>query len=198
MLAMALPRSKLAPLVANKDRLSINKLAPTPALSLLRSHVRSFVELGATPDPELAALIADQLCDLAALTLDASAAGRERARVGTALSDARFDRAMRYISRHLDRPGLSERDIAAHLILSVSSVRQLFAARQTSPARAIRICRAEMAARLLCDPTRGDSKVATIAFECGFQSLSAFYEAFRDRHGVHPGDYRAAKLPTGD
>jgi AraC family transcriptional regulator, melibiose operon regulatory protein len=35
-----------------------------------------------------------------------------------------------------------------------------------------------------------EDDVAAIAFECGFGSLSRFYEAFRDRYGVSPAEFR--------
>jgi AraC-like DNA-binding protein len=36
----------------------------------------------------------------------------------------------------------------------------------------------------------GEQDVAAIAFECGFGSLSRFYEAFRARYGLSPAEFR--------
>lgn len=197
-LAVALPRPRLAALVANPDSLTLRALPRSPALGLFLSHASTFLDLGQAPGQPLAGLIGDQLCDLAALALDAGRTGRDSAAHSHAVGDARFNRAMRFIDHHLGEPGLSERDIARYLGLSPSSVRQLFAAKHSSPAKAIRLRRAELAARMLRETGQPGRKIVTIAFECGFRSLSAFYEAFRDAHGMHPSDYRALAEAAAD
>lgn len=194
--AVALPRAKLFPLVANEDLLKPRVLpASNMALSLFIGHARNLLALGTTPDHRLAGLIGDQLCDLAALAIGTSATGCERVRKGQTLVDARYNKAMDFISRHMSDPALSEDEIARHLNLSTSSLRKIFSQKQTTVAKSIRKARVELAARLLADPRYVNSKVISIAFECGFHAPSAFYEAFRERYGGHPSDFRLAKRP---
>lgn len=194
-MAVAMPRRKLERLVNDPDTLTLRRLPrENPALSLLSGHARNFLALGAAPDAQLAALIGDQLCDLAVLALGANATGRERIEEGEALAHARYRRAMDYIGRHLANPALSERDVARHLGVSPSSVRKLFARHHTTPARSIRTARVERAAALLSDPNAAPRKIVAVAFEAGFHSVSAFYEAFRERYDTPPGDLRSAAL----
>ncbi|WP_425064233.1 helix-turn-helix transcriptional regulator [Reyranella sp.] len=192
-MAVALPRAKLGALVADPDLLTLRVLpAGNASLVLFAAYAHNFLALGGVPDPRLAGLIGDQLCDLAALALGVNGRGREKAQDGRALDDARYARAMAYIARHLANPALGDRDVSRHLGLSPSSVRQLFARKQTTVARSIREARVEKAAAMLADPGRSHRKIVTVAFECGFHSLSAFYQAFHDRYDQQPGAFRAA------
>ncbi len=195
-MAVALPRAKLGALVADPDDLALRVVpAESPAFVLFAAHARNCLTLGSVPDQQLAGLIGDQLCDLAALALGVNGRGREKARDGQALDDARYTRAMAYVARHLADPTLGDRDVSRHLGLSASSVRQLFARKQTTLARSIRNARVEKAAGMLADPAQSHRKIVTVAFECGFHSLSAFYEAFHDRYALQPREFRAAVPP---
>ncbi len=192
-MAVALPRAKLGALVGDPDHLTLRVLgAENAALVLFAGYARNFLALGGVPDQRMAGLIGDQLCELAALALGVNGRGREKAQDGQALTDARYHRAMAYIARHLADPALGDREVARHLGLSPSSVRQLFARKQTTLARSIRNARVERAATLLADPGQSHRKIVTVAFECGFHSLSAFYEAFHERYDAQPRDFRAA------
>ncbi|OLP53946.1 hypothetical protein BJF92_09305 [Rhizobium rhizosphaerae] len=190
-MAVALPRAKLSAMLADRDALTTRVLpGDNPALSLFSGHARSFLSLSGLPDATLADLVGDQLCDLAAVALGANGTGKDKVMSGEAVTDVRFNRAIRYIHRHLADPTLGDADIARHLGLSVSSVRQIFARKQTTPARTIRKARVELAARLLRQTSHPPRKVLSIAFDCGFHSVSAFYDAFRDQYGLHPSDLR--------
>jgi AraC family transcriptional regulator len=57
----------------------------------------------------------------------------------------------------------------------------------TTPHAYVRIARLRAAGRLLCDP---DLPIAFVAFEAGFQDLSAFNQAFRQTFGVTPRQLR--------
>ncbi len=194
-IAVAMPRAKLGSLLADQDALKTRLLpANGAAFSLLAGHARSFLSLGSVPDPALAQLVGDQLCDLAALALGVNSRGKEKVLSGETLHDARYNRALDYIRRHASNPSLGEKELARQLGLSTSSVRQIFARKQTTPARIIRQTRVEMAARLLLDGSHRPRKIVAVAFDCGFRSVSAFYEAFRDQYDMHPSDLRAAAV----
>lgn len=195
-MAVALPRAKLGALVADPDRLTLRVLpAENAALALFTAYAHNFLALGGVPDQRLAGVIGDQLCDLAALALGVNGRGREKTHDSQTLDDARYNRAMAYIARHLADPALGDRGVSRHLGLSPSSVRQLFARKQTTLARSIRNARVDRAAGMLSDPTQSHRKIVTVAFECGFHSLSAFYEAFNDRYNRQPGEFRRAIPP---
>lgn len=194
-IAVAMPRAKLGSLIGTKDALTTRVLpANGAAFSLFAGHARSFLSLGSAPDAALAQLVGDQLCDLAALALGVNSFGRDKVMSGETLNDVRYERALEYIRRHASNPTLGEKDLARQLGLSPSSVRQIFARKQTTPARIIRKTRVEMAARLLLDKAHHPRKVVSVAFDCGFRSVSAFYEAFRDQYDMHPSDLRASGM----
>jgi len=54
--------------------------------------------------------------------------------------------------------------------------------------------RVEEAKRLLAT----DTTITAIAFESGFNSRSAFYNAFKKRTGHNPGDFRNSLLKSGN
>ncbi|TPP03973.1 AraC family transcriptional regulator [Rhizobium glycinendophyticum] len=198
-MAVALPREKLSSIIGDKDALTPRVLpANSAAFSLFAGHARTFLSLGIAPDIGLAQLVGDQLCDLAALALGVNSRGREKVMSAETLNDVRYNKAINYITRHASDQMLSEKEIARQLGLSTSSVRQIFARKQTTPARIIRTVRVEMAARLLLDSKHRSSKIVSLAFDCGFQSVSAFYEAFRDHYGMQPSEFRASVRQTQD
>ncbi len=191
LLAVALPRSKLGPLLRGGGPAVLCKLpAADPALRMFRSHAETWLGLDGDPDFSLSELMGDQLCDLAALAIGANGRGRDRMESGTALRDARFRRASRFIKRNLHRPGLAERHVAAHLGISPSLLRAIFAGYETSPAQFIRQTRLERAHQLLSEARHGHRTVLEIALDCGFGSMSSFYRLFRDAYGGAPGDLR--------
>ena len=53
----------------------------------------------------------------------------------------------------------------------------------------IRDLRLREVEKRLKDPQYSHLKIASIAEECGFKSRSAFYKAFKERHGVTPSRY---------
>lgn len=196
-LAVALPREKLGALLRNDDLTQMRKLpAGNPALTLFRSYAEAWLALDGDTGFLLAETMSDQLCDLAALVIGASGRGREKAVDSRAVRDARYQRATVFIRRNLHRPDLGDRHVAAHLGLSSSSLRQLFAEKATSPGRAIREHRLERAHALLREARDQRRTVLDIALDCGFGSLSAFYRAFRERYGVAPTEIRDAFADT--
>jgi AraC family transcriptional regulator of adaptative response / DNA-3-methyladenine glycosylase II len=62
----------------------------------------------------------------------------------------------------------------------------------TTPADLLVRARVERARRLLM---AGDSPLASVAADAGFESLSAFHEHFRSFNGMTPSDYRRLRAP---
>jgi AraC-like DNA-binding protein len=62
--------------------------------------------------------------------------------------------------------------------------------------------RVEEAKQLLLDPSREDHKIASIAYDAGFNSLSAFNDVFKKKSGLTPSQFRknafhASRKQTG-
>ncbi|RKE77409.1 AraC family transcriptional regulator [Rhizobium sp. AG855] len=186
-LAVALPRRKLMGLVGPGALGHIRKLTmDDPACRLFRCYAQSLLTLENDPDFRLADRIGDQLAELAALAIGASRPGHEQIREGTALQDARFHQAQQFIKRNLTEPGLNETHVARALCISPSAVRQLFGRRGSSIGRFIREARLARAYAMLSDPTAMPRRVVDVAADCGFESMSAFYSAFRTVYGCSP------------
>jgi AraC-like DNA-binding protein len=62
-----------------------------------------------------------------------------------------------------------------------------------TPSRFIRAVRVECAAELL---RQGAGSVTEIAYSVGFESLSYFRRAFRERFDTSPGEHLAARAGT--
>ena len=112
--------------------------------------------------------------------LDGGPAGADRLLV---------DRALKLMRARLQEP-LRVRDIASSLAVSDSRFARRFrAADGRTPMRALADLRAQRAESLLRDRPRTTLEVA---FEAGFQSVSAFTRAFRRRTGMPPATWKKA------
>ena len=84
-------------------------------------------------------------------------------------------------------------DVANHIALSEFHFARLFkTAFATTVHQYVLQLRLNEARRLLAQPQK---QVTEIAFTVGYQSLSAFINAFRKQYGVSPSKYRAKWLP---
>lgn len=92
--------------------------------------------------------------------------------------------AREILMRDLGRPALSPEGVARELGISLRQLHVVFEPTGLSFSRTLAALRARAAAQLLRH--EGQSGVAQIAFACGFVSLSAFYRAFQETHGVPP------------
>lgn len=110
---------------------------------------------------------------------------------GRAALRAGFLEAAREImSRDLRRPGLSPETVAEELAVSVRQVHVLFEPTGLSFTRTLMAMRVREAARLLqAEPAMS---ITSIAYSCGFESLSSFYRAFQKEYDVTPRAQRAA------
>jgi AraC-like DNA-binding protein len=105
----------------------------------------------------------------------------------------RIDRAAAYIARHCADPALSAARVARHVGVSTRQLYREFELRQGSYAGQLRTARLELARR--CLAAQPSWNITRIAYECGFSSPTLFGRAFREVHGVSPGEYRAAARP---
>jgi len=121
------------------------------------------------------------------LAVPAEKASRDAIRAGL------LQKARALIATHLHRTDLSPGLIAQALGVSPRQLHLLFEPTGTTFSGTVMSQRLVEARHLL-----GKSpplSVTDIAFACGFNSLSAFYRAFRNQHGMTPSDYRASLSP---
>ncbi len=103
--------------------------------------------------------------------------------------DAQLRGLFRLIDEHLCDPQLDTAFLAANLGVTARTVQLLFAECGTTPRAYIQRLRLERAAGALARADSGHS-ITEIAFEVGFNDLSAFCRAFQRRFGASPTGYR--------
>lgn len=95
-----------------------------------------------------------------------------------------------FVERHLADPSLNTALIAKAVSLSSRYVNDLFEDEGTSLIRHVWQRRLEKCRQDLEDPVHAGHRVSEIAFRWGFNDLSHFIRAFRQRFGCSPRDYR--------
>ncbi|MDQ0083145.1 AraC-like DNA-binding protein [Variovorax boronicumulans] len=116
------------------------------------------------------------------------------------LSEYRATALMRvrdFVERHLDVCELDTSMVSTALNLSPRYINKLFEAENTSLTRYIWRRRLERAAADLQDPSRAGLGISAIAMAHGFNDLSHFSRAFRQRFDLSPRAYRASGIASG-
>jgi AraC-like DNA-binding protein len=158
--------------------------------------VREFVltltsQAGKASEPLLERL-SDQCLDLMdVLVSERDSCVSRRASVATML------RAKQVIARRIGDPDLSVVRIAEELNISTSCLTRALKANGVSPMRYAWSLRLEHATRMLAGAPQG--AIQEIAYQCGFASAAHFSRAFKERYGMTPRAYAAArKAASGD
>ena len=163
----------------------------SPAFQVLKAYL-GLLYGGDILDTQVAASIQAHIGELAGLWL-----GGLRPAEFSDASDTRQAARMAAIDdlmrRRLDDPAFGVADLAAALRLAPRTVQHILSRDGTSFSRRLAILRVERAAQWLRSPAYKDVPVTAIAFEAGFNDLSAFYRAFRARFDQSPGDMRLAR-----
>lgn len=142
-----------------------------------------------TSDSELKRMI-QNFTELAALTLCNDPSDEKKA---TPLLDAHFHRALDLIRERSSDGSFNILSAAKELRLSERLLFKAFEAREKSFHEYVIESRLAAAARRLRAPIEA-ATVATIAYECGFESISAFNRNFKIRFGMSPREYRMQAL----
>lgn len=90
-------------------------------------------------------------------------------------------------------PGLTIGELAAKIGVGEHVLRRLLNSRLgfSNFSRYLQTFRLARAKMVLSDPKQRDMNISTIAFECGFNSISTFNRAFKESEGVSPKTFRA-------
>jgi AraC-like DNA-binding protein len=188
-----IPRNTMSQMLASVDRCTATRVECKSALgSVLRGYLTSMArELGRLNYAQLGDL-SDHAVGLVATTLAGICSDN------TALSRSRsvtLSRAKAFIEQHLDDPQLDSTRIAVALQLSPRYLNKLFEAEQTSLMRYVWCRRLERCRAELLDPARSHARIGDIAMRWGFNDLSHFSRAFRDRFGHAPRELRREQGP---
>jgi AraC-like DNA-binding protein len=110
----------------------------------------------------------------------------------SAAANSVLSRALTAIERSAGDPAFGPQELAEQLQVAPRTLQRHFGAIGETASKRILSVRLETArARLnALGESQGRQTVAAVAYDCGFNDLSYFYRAFRERFGIPPGDMR--------
>ena len=188
--SVSLSRRMLKGVVKNVDDAIMRPIpASTEAVHLLRTYVDVLLDANAPTSPELLALGAAHIGDLAVLAIGATRDAEELARSG-GLRAARLQAVKSDILANLTQADLNIEQIAARHRVSPRYIRDLFNADGTTFGDFVREQRLRQVYRRLIDPAERRRSIGEIALACGFGDISHFNHSFRRRYGETPSDAR--------
>ena len=190
-LLIAFPRQRLLPDMADVDRAMRQPLADTPPLRLLARQALELTQSTSTCDASDAERLrlSEQLLDLSALVLGATSQAQNRA-YARGLRQARLKAIQADLRVHAGRGDLSLEWVAARHGISARYVRALFEQEGSSFSDYLLELRLQRVFDQLTSPRHAGSTVSAIAYDAGFNSLSWFYRAFKQRFDTAPSDVR--------
>jgi AraC-like DNA-binding protein len=157
---------------------------------VLSDFIKSFWDCRTdAADPVVALRMSYTLLDLIAAAYSVSPHARHEQ---SSLVAAHRVRIAGYIEAHLRDPHLSPTTVARACKITVRYLHHLFTAESETVTQYIQRRRLEECARALIDAPVRDRLVTEIAFDYGFNSLTHFGRAFRNRFGLTPSEYRRA------
>lgn len=189
-LIVSIPRAALRERVAGIERCTALRIPGdhgigAVASDFMRSAARHASSLSA---PEFTAL-AEHALDL--LTLAATAVRPADFQLSRSRSLS-LHRIKDFVERHLAEADLDAARVAAGVGLSSRYINGLFRDEDTSLMRHVWQRRLEQCRRDLRNPAHAGHRLSDIAFRWGFNDLSHFSRAFRQRFGCSPSEYRQA------
>jgi AraC-like DNA-binding protein len=189
-LVVGMPRTVLAPMLANPDAAQMSVLPGTAEpFRLLVGYIDLLTKHTTLIDtPEMLRLVVNHVHDLAAMALGATRDATEIA-AGRGLRAARLRAIKADIAQHLAEEVTASALSARHGV-SPRYIRSLFEGESTSLSQFVLAQRLMRVHRMLTDPRHDDRTISDIAFGIGFNDISTFNREFRRRFGVTPSDVR--------
>lgn len=190
LITVKLPRASTGHRAANIHRITARSLADASQLyPILQGYLVGFSRQVGRLEPSVSDKVARNFTELLGAALDDAILASP-----LPLSAYRATALLRvkdYVERHLDACELDAAVVSAAVNLSPRYINKLLEAEGTSLTRYLWRRRLERAAADLRDPTRSGLGVSAIAMAHGFNDLSHFSRAFRQRFDQSPRAYRA-------
>lgn len=185
-----LPRSAIGPLVPKLENITMRRIArDTSGLSLLRKYLNVVADDEALAAPASQRLIISHFYDLVALALGASSDAKAVAADRT-LSAVRLAAIKADILANLGVGTLNATMIATRNRVSVRYLHKLFENEGVTYSEFVLGQRLARAYHGLRSPLHSRRAISTIAFDLGFNDLSYFNRAFRQRYNATPSEIR--------
>jgi len=187
-LIVSIPRTVLRERIAGIERCTALRIPGSAGIgSVTANFIRAAARQAGTLHPHEFSALAEHSLDLLALAV---ASVRP---VGFQLSRSRsisINRIKDFIERHLAEADLDASTVAAGVGLSSRYINDLFNDEGTSLMRHVWKRRLENCRTDLLDPAHAGHRLSDIAFRWGFNDLSHFSRAFKQRFGCSPRAYR--------
>lgn len=190
LLALVVPRERLAPLLHDPDGAHYGRIAArSPLARIFRTQLVEMYRTMPTMTLEQADAVFLPLIELLAAVMNGGLDLLPRQK--TAIRYGILQSARKYIDANLGSQTLTVEHLAAHFGVSRSSLYRLL-----EPVGGVggyvQRRRLAVAHARLAGPTPSAGSIGAVAALVGFQSESGFIRAFRRLYGMTPGDVRAA------
>lgn len=193
-LAIRIDRSALGALVRHPEKAAGLPADPSsaPVLALLRGYLDAFAGSRDRLAPEVAQSFGRHIIDLVASIIGTTRDGDAQAASG-GIRAARLREVLEAIAGRACDPGFGIEQVAGQLAVTTRYINRLLEETGHSFSEHVVEHRLRRAWQLLSDPLC-NLKIASVAFECGFNDLSHFNRSFRRRFGETPTSVRGGRL----
>jgi AraC-like DNA-binding protein len=189
-IGLRLPLRALSPLVPDLDPSEVRVIPrATPALKMLRRYLGLIAREDALATTDLQQAAAAHIYDLAALSLGTTPDGAGLARI-RGVQAARLEAIRADITAHLGEGDLNAAAVATRNGVTLRYLQKLFEIDGTSFSEFVISHRLANAYRMLTNPLHSRHPITNIVYEVGFNDLSYFNRAFRQRYGSTPSEVR--------
>jgi len=196
LLALVVPRERLAPLLHNPDGTHYGCIkADEPLAKLFGSHLQQIYNSLPSMRKDQASDVLRSLVPFLAAVVNCGLDMERDQREAVRQSMRRTIR--QYVDANLSSPDLRAESLAVRFGMSRATLYRLFEA-QGGPGDYIQQRRLAAARNRLVVPASRLDTINAIAASVGFQSESSFIRSFRRRFGVTPGDIRKGHHVIGD
>lgn len=191
-LIYAIPRTRLKNRFAAVDAYSAIRIPGDQGVAAVTANfLRSYADQAGQLRPQDHACLCDSAFELLTLTLDSIKP------MGLARPSSQafaLNRVKAFIEQHLPNPELNTHMVAKGVGLSSRYINKLFAEEDTSLMRYVLNRRLAHCQQDLLDGIGSSSRISDIAFRWGFNDLSHFSRAFKQRFDCSPRDFRRNHL----
>jgi len=187
-LIVAVPRAMLRDRLAGVEQCTARRIAGDAGIGAVATgFIRSAASQAGTMDAGVFAGLSEHSLDL--LTVALASVRPQNFNLSRSRS-ASLDRVKAFVERHLADAAMDTDMVAAEVGLSPRYINDLFSAEGTSLMRHIWKRRLENCRREMLDPLRAGHRISEIAWRWGFNDLSHFSRAFRQRYECSPRELR--------
>jgi AraC family transcriptional regulator, positive regulator of tynA and feaB len=187
-LIVAVPRAMLRDRLSGVEQCTALRIAGDAGIgAVAAAFIRSAASQAGSMDAGVFAGLAEHSLDL--LTVALASVRPQNFNLSRSRS-ASLDRVKAFVERHLADAAIDTAMVAAAVGLSPRYINELFSAEGTSLMRHIWQRRLENCRREMLEPLHAGHRISEIAWRWGFNDLSHFSRAFRQRYGCSPRELR--------